>query len=212
MGGAVGDDPARGDLADSREGVELLDRGGVEVDRRARLSRGAGLRAPAHLAGGARGPGQRGHGLAVARNADLLAVGDPARQVDRLELGPGRRAAGRLDGVHDPAAGRQPDESRAAHPPHHVHGDLAGASGGPARATPVVAGDSRQRLGAGSAQRRRGGRVDGPWRRADSQQTGGGDSEQDDDGDRKTLAADAAEQPLQAVAPAAGLQNEGGRR
>ncbi len=152
---AVGDDPVRGDLADAGQCVELLDRGGVEVEGRARLAWNAGRRARASAASG-RGPG-RGDRLSMARNADLLAVDDPARQVDRLELGSGRRAARRLDGVHDPASGRKPDESRMADPSHHVHGDLASGLAGSAGSggAAVTAGRHPwQRLGAGGARRR----------------------------------------------------------
>jgi hypothetical protein len=69
VGGAVGDDAAGGHLTDTGERVELLGRGGVEVEGRGRGGAGA-----------ARGHGEVGRGCGVAGggDSDLFAVGELA--------------------------------------------------------------------------------------------------------------------------------------
>src|SRR5206468_11602491 len=87
VGRAVGDDAAGGDLAHAGKGVELLEGGGVQV-------KGSGR-------GGRAGRGvwrRRGCGVAGAGDADLLAVGEPAGQVDGVQVGAGGAAPGGPDG------------------------------------------------------------------------------------------------------------------
>src|SRR6266540_3979954 len=114
VGCSVGDDLVGGDLSDAGQGVELLGRGGVQVERDAWRTRAAGGTGPAGLggAGGQSPVGRRGDRLAVPGDPDQLAVDELAGEVDRFQLGARRGAAGRVEiGPADPGGGLQRDPS-----------------------------------------------------------------------------------------------------
>ena len=98
VGRAVGEDVAGGDLPDAGEGVELLEGGGVEVEGWTGSHPGS-----------RRAWGEGWGGVAGTRDPDLFAVGEPAGEVDGVEVGAGGHARG-PDGVVDPAAGGQADQ------------------------------------------------------------------------------------------------------
>ena len=108
---AVVEDLLRGRRADARQLVELLERGGVEVQRDARLCR---RRRPA---GGRRRPRD------PAGDDDLAAVLDLGGEVDLRQVGPRRGAAGAADRVVDPGAGAHPVDAGLADRARHVHDD-----------------------------------------------------------------------------------------
>ena len=78
------------------------------------------------------GGGGGGAGAAARGHDDLLAVGEPGGEVDRVEDRRAGRAAGALDGVGHPGAGGQPVDARAAHRAGDVDDDVL--SGAPAAA------------------------------------------------------------------------------
>jgi hypothetical protein len=91
---------------DTRERIELLERGGVQMHR------------PARRAGCARARRDR---RPASRNDDLLTVGDRSREVDELDLCLRRDAACARECVRDARPARQAIEPRATNGPDDVH-------------------------------------------------------------------------------------------
>src|SRR6266540_4165650 len=188
VGCSVGDDLVGGDLSDAGQGVELLGRGGVQVERDAWRTRAAGGTGPAGL-GGAGGQSP------VGRRGD----------------------AGRLDRVEDPAALGQADEPWVLDSPDDVDGDggarrLAGGGAIAALGGTVGPGTRQDQACPAAAGGRGGWRVGGTRLGVQPQGSGGGQGQDSDDGDGDALARDAVEQALEAGPPAGGLHDEGGRR
>ena len=103
---AVLEDRAGHPRADAVELVELLGRGGVEVERRA-------------LAGRRRRGAADGHD-------DLAPVLELRGEVERGQVGPAAGAAGAAHRVDHPRARGQPVDARPAHRAGHVHGQARG--------------------------------------------------------------------------------------
>src|SRR5439155_21639805 len=113
---AVRDDLGRQDRAHARERVELLGGRGVQVD----LGGTRGGRGTRWAAGSGGCPGRR------RVDDDEFAVGEAPGHVQVAQVGAGYDAAGSLDRVGDPGAGRQVDEPGMADLADDRHDDRPG--------------------------------------------------------------------------------------
>ena len=106
------DDLLGGHRPDPLDRVELLDGRGAERDGRV------------HRPGATRACNNPNRACGPAGHDDLLPVGQPRREVEPLDLGPGGGAAGALHGVVDARPRRQPVDIGLAHGSRDVDDDV----------------------------------------------------------------------------------------